>query len=123
VLIVLDTNVLVSALITPFRNAAKILDMVIIGELHVLYDDRIISEYREALSRPKLGFAVSDVDILLDYFEAEGIKVTPSLINEPLVDKDDIPFLEVAITGMADALITGNKRHFKLKSKRRLENK
>jgi len=106
VLIVLDTNVLVSALITPFRNAAKILDMVIIGELHVLYDDRIISEYREALSRPKLGFAVSDVDILLDYFEAEGIKVTPSLINEPLVDKDDIPFLEVAITGMADALIT-----------------
>jgi len=121
VLVVLDTNVLISALITPFGNAARILDMVIRGDLRILYDDRVISEYREVLLRPKFGFAISDVDTLLDYFETEGIKITPSLINEPLVARDDIQFLEVAISGMADALITGNKRHFKLKSRRRLK--
>lgn len=120
-LVVLDTNVLISALITPFGNAARILDMVIRGDLRILYDDRVISEYREVLLRPKFGFAISDVDTLLDYFETEGIKITPSLINEPLVARDDIQFLEVAISGMADALITGNKRHFKLKSRRRLK--
>lgn len=120
-LVVLDTNVLISALITPFGNAARILDMVIRGDLRILYDDRVISEYREVLLRPKFGFAISDVDTLLDYFETEGIKITPSLINEPLVARDDIQFLEVAISGMADTLITGNKRHFKLKSRRRLK--
>ena len=117
-LIVLDTNVLVSALITPFGNAARILDMVIRGDLRLLYDDRIISEFREVLLRPKFSFAPGDVEALLDYFETDGVKITPSLINEPLVAKDDIPFLEVAISGKADVLITGNKRHFQTKFKR-----
>jgi putative PIN family toxin of toxin-antitoxin system len=121
VLIVLDTNVLVSALITPFGNAARILDMVIRGDLRLLYDDRIILEFREVLLRPKFDFAPGNVEALLDYFETEGVKITPSLINEPLVAKDDIPFLEVAISGMADVLITGNKRHFQTKSKRSLK--
>jgi putative PIN family toxin of toxin-antitoxin system len=121
VLIVLDTNVLVSALITPFGNASRILDMVIRGDLRLLYDDRIISEFREVLLRPKFGFAPGAVEALLDYFETDGIKITPSLINEPLVAKDDIPFLEVAISGKADVLITGNKRHFQTKSKRSLK--
>ena len=120
-LIVLDTNVLVSALITPFGNAARILDMVIRGDLRLLYDDRIISEFREVLLRPKFGFAPGNVEALLDYFETDGVKITPSLINEPLVAKDDIPFLEVAISGKADVLITGNKRHFQIKSKRSLK--
>ena len=117
-LIVLDTNVLVSALITPFGNAARILDMVIRGDLRLLYDDRIISEFREVLLRPKFSFAPGDVEALLDYFETDGVKITPSLINEPLVAKDDIQFLEVAISGKADVLITGNKRHFQTKFKR-----
>lgn len=115
-LIVIDTNILVSALITPFGNAAKILDMTVRGDLRLLYDDRILSEYREVFLRPKFGFTKSDVDILLDYFEAEGLKIVPSLIDESLIDEDDIPFLEVAISGKADALITGNKRHFTMRS-------
>jgi putative PIN family toxin of toxin-antitoxin system len=118
VIVVLDTNVVISGLITPFGNAARILDMVIRGDLRLLYDDRIISEYREVLLRPKFDFVPGNVEALLDYFETEGVKITPALINEPLVAKDDIPFLEVAISGMADVLITGNKRHFQTKFKR-----
>lgn len=115
--IVLDTNILISALITPFGNSARILDMVLLGELQILYDDRILSEFREVLLRPKFSFEEGDVDELLTFIEIEGVKVTSTPINKPLIDEDDIPFLEVAISGMADALITGNKRHFKVKGK------
>ncbi|MEW6418329.1 MAG: putative toxin-antitoxin system toxin component, PIN family [Nitrospirota bacterium] len=113
--IVLDTNVVVSALITPFGNAARILNMVISGDLKLLYDDRILTEYREVLLRKKFGFAENDVDTLLEYIETEGLRITSAISNEPLLDKADIPFLEVAVSGKADALVTGNKRHFKVK--------
>ena len=112
--IVLDTNVVVSALITPFGNAARILDMVISGDLKLLYDDRILTEHREVLLRKKFGFAENDVDTLLEYIETEGLRITSTIIDEPLLDKADIPFLEVAVGGRADALVTGNKRHFKV---------
>jgi putative PIN family toxin of toxin-antitoxin system len=121
VLIVLDTNILVSALITPFGNAARILDMVLLGELQILYDDRIFFEYREVLLRPKFGFEEKDVNDLLDFFEAQGIKIISIPINEPLIDEDDIPFVEVALNGSAKVLITGNKRHFKGKYTKRLK--
>ncbi len=114
--IVLDTNVVVSALITPFGNAARILDMVIGGDLKLLYDDRILAEYREMLFRKKFGFAENDINTVLEYIEAEGLRITSNIVNEPLMDKTDIPFLEVAVSGKADALVTGNKRHFKIKS-------
>ncbi len=116
-LVVVDTNILISALITPFGNTARILDMVLLGELQVLYDDRILSEYREVLLRPKFGFEKRDIDDLLSFIETDGIKITATPVNEPLLDEDDIPFIEVTMSGMADALITGNKRHFKVKSK------
>jgi len=61
VIIVLDTNILVSALITPFGKAARVLDLVIRGDIRILYDDRILSEYREVLLRPKFGFEAKDV--------------------------------------------------------------
>ncbi len=109
----MDTNILVSALITPFGNAARILDMVLLGELQVLHDDRILSEYSEVLLRPNFSFEESDVDDLLSFIETEGLKVTSVPVNYPVIDKDDIQFIEVAVSGTAEALITGNKRHFK----------
>lgn len=119
--IVLDTNILISALITPFGNSARILDMVLLGELQMIYDDRILSEYREVLLRPKFCFEEKDVDEILTFIETGGVKVTSAPINESLIDKDGIPFIEVAITGMAEALITGNKRHFKGKHAKKLK--
>jgi len=111
--IVMDTNILVSALITPFGNAARILDMVLLGELQLLYDDRILLEYSEVLLRPKFSFEERDVDDLMSFIDTEGLKVTSVPVNYPVIDKDDIPFIEVAVSGTAEALITGNKRHFK----------
>lgn len=119
--VVVDTNVLISALITPFGNAARILDLALSGELFIIFDDRIISEFRDVLLRPKFDFEKSDIEELLSFIEDEGIKVTAVPLNEKLIDEDDLPFIEAANTGMADALITGNKRHFRGKSAKKIK--
>jgi putative PIN family toxin of toxin-antitoxin system len=111
--IVIDTNIIVSALITPFGPAARILDMVLSGEVQVLYDDRIITEYREVLQRPKFSFHERDINDLLFFFESEGEKINPPPLDYSCIDEYDMPFLETAAGGMAEAVITGNKRHFK----------
>ena len=74
--VMLDTNILVSALISSFGPPARILDMVLLGDLRLVYDDRILAEYREVLARPRFGFDLNDVADLLHYLEAEGVVVT-----------------------------------------------
>ena len=54
--IVLDTNVLVSGLLTPFGSSGEIVRMVFSGELILCIDARILSEYKEVLNRPKFKF-------------------------------------------------------------------
>lgn len=113
--IVLDTNVLVSALLTPHGTSAKILDLILKGELILLLDDRILNEYKEVLMRKKFMFNRDSVDDLIDYFVISSEHVTASNINLKLNDPFDLAFLEVAASGNAKALITGNKKHYPLK--------
>lgn len=111
-LIVVDTNVVVSGLLKPYSASGGMLRLVIAGTAKLLYDARILIEYQEVLSRAKFGFNKSYIDNLLDYFRLEGIPVAAQPLNFSLPDPDDAPFLEVALSGGADALITGNKAHF-----------
>lgn len=60
-IVVIDTNVLVSGLIKPFRLPGRIVMMVASGEIELCYDGRIISEYKEVLSRPKFGFKKENI--------------------------------------------------------------
>lgn len=110
--IVLDTNILVSALLTPFGPPARILDLVLVGDLTPVFDDRVLAEYRQVLARERFGFDPGDVADLLRYFKAEGEHVTARPVAVTLPDPDDVPFLEAALTAQADALITGNLRHY-----------
>ena len=111
--IVPDTNVLVSALLSPHGPSARILDRSLTGEMTLLVDDRILGAYRCVLPRAKFGFNAPDVRILLTTLEAlaEGVSALPVSLELP--DSDDLPFLEVAHAGKADALVTGNTRHFR----------
>lgn len=109
--VVLDTNVLVSALINSFGAPGRVLDLALAGELTVAYDDRILAEWREVLHREKFGFPKRDVEALLELFEGEGIAVSAAPLGVELPDMDDIPFLEVAHHAGA-ILITGNQRHY-----------
>jgi len=110
--IVLDTNVLIAALLSPFGAPAQLLDLVLAEELSLLLDDRILAEYHEVARRPKFGFAESDLARVLDAITmlAEHISARPLDLSLP--DPGDLPFLEVAAAGSADALVTGNARHF-----------
>ena len=110
--IVLDTNVLVSGLLTPFGPSGEIVRMVSAGELILYIDARILSEYQEVLYRPKFKFNKDHISILLDFIKLFGQFVSSLPLKNRLPDPDDEPFLEVAIAGKVRSLITGNIVHY-----------
>ncbi len=110
--IVLDTNVLVSGLLSPFGIPSEIVRIVSIVELHLCYDVRILAEYRQVLLRPKFTFPRHQVEALLDQVEAGGLLVGARPLPEALPDPDDEVFLAVALAGQARFLVTGNLRHY-----------
>jgi putative PIN family toxin of toxin-antitoxin system len=110
--IVLDTNILVSGLLTPFGSSAEIVRMVFSGELLLYVDARILSEYQDVLNRPKFKFNKGHIDLLLDFIKQYGQFVSSSPLQNRLPDPDDEPFLEVAIAENVKALITGNSIHY-----------
>jgi putative PIN family toxin of toxin-antitoxin system len=109
-LVVLDTNILVSALLRSFGPSARVLDLVLAGVLRAAYDDRILAEWREVLHRERFGFPAPKVDAVLRYLEREGLRVSATVVAQ-LPDPDDAAFLEVAATCGA-TLVTGNGRHY-----------
>ncbi len=111
-IIVLDTNVIVSGILRPYSKAASILRLVATGAITLAYDLRIFSEYRDVLNRPKFTFAKEDVDAFLDQVDKEGVLVSVMPLKFRLPDPEDESFLEVALAGKATAIVTGNKRHF-----------
>ncbi len=117
-LLVIDTNVLVSGLLSPHSHSAVLIRLVAGGSVSVAFDDRILAEYREVLARPKFPFKPAQIETLLTQVEEEGLKVTPQPVSAKLPDADDVPFLEVALAANVDFLVTGNMKHYPLKSRR-----
>ena len=115
--IVLDTNVLVSGLLTPFGSSGEIVRMVSAGLLILQYDSRILLEYQEVLYRAKFQFDREHIDTLLTYIKENGQVAPARPLKKRLPDPDDEPFLEIAIGGRAACLITGNKSHFPRQSR------
>jgi predicted nucleic acid-binding protein len=97
--IVLDTNVLVSGLLAS-------------GTIVLCHDARILAEYEEVLRRAKFAFPEDAVAALLDQIRDEGHSVVGVPLTEELPDADDEAFLEVALAGSAEALVTGNSKHY-----------
>jgi len=110
--IVLDTNVLVSGLLTPFGPSGEIVRMLFSGKLILCLDARILSEYKDVLNRPKFNFNKDNIGILIDFIKQYGQFVASSPLKNRLPDTDDEPFLEVAIAGEVKPLISGNKVHY-----------
>lgn len=110
--IVVDTNVLVSGLLNPRGAPGRILDLLLAGHVSLLVDDRMQAEYHEVLRRGRFGFDARDVGALLAFIDATATHVHGTPLAKRLADEDDEPFLEAAIAGEADALVTGNVRHF-----------
>jgi len=115
VLVVLDTNVLISALLKRASKPGQILDLALEGQLRLAFDARILEEYREVIVRPKFSIDPSAAEAVLSYVQIMGLTVNVSgHLHDPLsmVDPADLPFAEVALVAQVDALVTGNTRHF-----------
>ena len=110
--IVLDTNVLVSALLNVHGAPAQVLDLVRQGFLTLCNDGRIEGEYEEVLRLSDYPFDPEDVAMLMRFLRESSELTAARPLSLRLPDPDDEPFLEVAVYGRVDALATGNLRHF-----------
>ena len=110
--VVVDTNVIVSALINSNGTPAKILPLILNGKVTLLYDNRIIFEYAEVLSRKEFGFNAEIINDLMDFLKHEGEFVNAEYINLKFHDETDKKFYEVFKFGKTEYLITGNAKHF-----------
>lgn len=110
--IVLDTNVLVSGLLTPFGNCGEIVRMLTSGEITLCVDARILLEYGDALHRPHFNIDPHKAAVVIDYIRNSAETHAGTLLDMPLPDADDNPFLEVALFADAECLVTGNLKHF-----------
>ena len=119
ILAVIDTNVIVSALLDHDResNPSIILDDILSGIITPLYNDEILSEYRDVLSRDKFSFLKSDIENILNLFLEKGIKVDTTVpVEDTFSDLDDVVFYEVAMSMEGTYLVTGNIKHFPINS-------
>jgi putative PIN family toxin of toxin-antitoxin system len=113
--IVLDTNVLVAGLLSPFGPCGEIVRMVSSGEVTLCFDALILVEYSEVMYRSKFAFDKEKVAALLNHIEHRGHTVASSPLRHSLPDPDDEPFLKVALAEKAVCLVTGNASHFPAK--------
>lgn len=115
-LAVIDTNVLVSAMLAKNNDSAtvRVVGKVFSGEITPVFSSEILKEYREVLSRKKFNFSNETVDYFLSAIEHFGILVDPSPTGEILPDMKDLPFYEVVMDKKDGGayLVTGNLKHF-----------
>lgn len=110
---VIDTNVIVSALLSKNEDAAtvKVLDAVMDGRITPLYHEIILGEYREVLSRGKFRFREETIKTVFAALRFYGKKTVPLSTGKIFADLDDLIFYEVAMRENA-YLVTGNQKHF-----------
>lgn len=110
--IVLDTNVLVSGLLSPFGTCASVVRSLASGRVTLCVDARILAVYSDVLRRPRFSLNSGAVAALLDFLEKSSEPAPALPLPIALPDPDDSPFLEVALAARADCLVTGSTRHF-----------
>jgi putative PIN family toxin of toxin-antitoxin system len=111
---VIDTNVLVSALLSrsEFSATCIVIDKMLDGLITPVYNEEIIREYNEVLRRPKFKFSESKVEMLIDYVVSVGISSVRTPYNNDMTDEKDRVFYEVSLSNEKSFLVTGNLKHF-----------
>lgn len=113
--VVLDTNVLVAALITSNLQSptAQIISFLYKGILKPLYNDKIIEEYQDVLNRKHFNFDKNIVEELINTIKDLGLNIKDTVKNNEIFqDPDDVVFYEVRMSVDDSYLVTGNLKHF-----------
>lgn len=112
---VIDTNVVVSALLSIDSNSnpAIVLRAVLQGRIIPVFNKEILDEYTEVLLRDKFHFNKSYIDIIISHIKRIGIKAERvKILDEIFPDSKDIVFYEIAMSKDDTYLVTGNNKHF-----------
>ena len=109
--IVLDTNVVVSAMLSRQGNEAMVLRMVRSGVLRACVSLAVLEEYESVLRRSSFHLPKSSIDELLRFLRVEAMTVSPQIAVNASPDEPDNRFIECAESSKAEFLVTGNKRH------------
>lgn len=115
---VIDTNVLVSALINWDSVPGTIIDHMLTGDIIPITNENIIKEYDDVLRRKKFRFNEQDIQKVLDGIRKRSIFLNPSEIEEILPDPKDVVFYAVTMEARKTVnafLVTGNMKHFPVK--------
>lgn len=115
---VLDTNVLISAMLKWSSVPGIILEFALQGVITPVLNEQIVDEYREVLMREKFHLTEEIVNDIISTLEDTGEYVDPEQTDISLTDPDDVIFYEVVMEkrkGNDAYLVTGNMRHFPVK--------
>jgi putative PIN family toxin of toxin-antitoxin system len=113
---VIDTNVIVSALLKWNSVPGVVLQAVFNGFVVPVYNDEILNEYRNVLNRPKFGFSSELISETISQMESFGVMENAlETVAEAMPDPKDIVFYSIALSHGKTAethLVTGNVKHF-----------
>ena len=96
-----------SGLLNPHGPSARVLDAVLDGRLKLVYDARILAEYRDVLHRPPLKLAPDKITAFLNGLQSQ-LRVTPSPLAVGGPNADGIVFVEAALATTDKTIVTGN---------------
>lgn len=112
---VIDTNVLVSAMLKWDSIPGNVMELVFDGSIIPILNECIVNEYQNVLLRPKFHLTEDIVRDVLESIKSQGIYVDAETIDIELPDPNDTVFYEVVMEKRKteDAyLVTGNIKHF-----------
>ncbi len=112
---VIDTNVLVSAMLKWESVPGNIMIFALDGIIVPILNEDIVAEYREVLSRPKFHLTEDIITDIISSIDAVGIYIDAESIDIDLPDSKDRVFYEVVMEerkGEEAYLVTGNIKHF-----------
>jgi putative PIN family toxin of toxin-antitoxin system len=113
VLVALDTNVVVSSVLSPKGPPGRIVDLWRTEKIDLIVSEPILEEYARALSYEKVRKVHRKTDeeieqLILDFREFARVEPDPASVDVELSDPADRKLLDVAIAGPADLIISGD---------------
>ena len=109
---VIDTNILVRAVIKPLGTVGPVLRRLRDGDYILVYSEPLITEFVDVLNRPRIkdkyGLAPEDIETVVALILLRGEAVVPTRRITICRDPDDNMFLEAAVDGGADIIVSGD---------------
>lgn len=116
---VLDTNVLVSAMLKTGSVPGQIVAEALNGDIIPVLNNEIIAEYEDVLNRPKFLFDMKSVKVLLDEIKKRAVYSDYGLLEDEIPDSKDVVFYAVLMERRKEDdtyLVTGNIKHFPIRT-------